>query len=244
MRLTRRRRRGLTRAAARRAGAERRRRGDVPRWWRRSDHRWHQWRGPAVPEEKGEGEVHATCESRRREDRLTEEAETRRRGGEAVRRPRDGADRLGGELGGNGARSGWRSKTGRKGGEVGGRRLFMAARWRGWRGKTGRGSGVRHRMDGKTGKREGAGAGATGDSSGDQHQPSAGGHGWRRCRATGEGDGARVTWRERLIGGTGDSESWWPAAVCEREWGSTARGADRWARQHSAAWFGFKPIQT
>jgi hypothetical protein len=29
-----------------------------------------------------------------------------------------------------------------------------------------------------------------------------------------------------------------------REWGSAARGADRWARQHSATWFGFKPIQT
>jgi hypothetical protein len=25
------------------------------------------------------------------------------------------------------------------------------------------------------------------------------------------------------------------------EWGSVARGADRQARQHSAAWFGFKP---
>jgi hypothetical protein len=27
------------------------------------------------------------------------------------------------------------------------------------------------------------------------------------------------------------------------EQGSAAWGADRWARQHSARWFGFKPIQ-
>jgi hypothetical protein len=37
--------------------------------------------GSAVLEEKGEGETRATCESRRMEDRLTEEAETRCRGG-------------------------------------------------------------------------------------------------------------------------------------------------------------------
>jgi hypothetical protein len=79
-RLMRWRRRGLTRAAARRAGAERRRRGDVPRCQWRFAHGWHRWRGPAVPEGKGEGEAHATCEPRRTEDRLTEEAETRCRG--------------------------------------------------------------------------------------------------------------------------------------------------------------------
>jgi hypothetical protein len=41
-------------------------------------------------------------------------------GGEAVRRPGDGMDRLSGELGGSGARSGWRRKKERKGSEVGG----------------------------------------------------------------------------------------------------------------------------
>jgi hypothetical protein len=67
-RLTRWRRLGLTRATARRAGVERRWRGDVPRWRR---HSGHGWQGPAVPEGKGEGEAHATCEPRRTEDRLT-----------------------------------------------------------------------------------------------------------------------------------------------------------------------------
>jgi hypothetical protein len=42
--------------------------------------RRRQWRGPTAPEERGEGEAHATCEPQRTEDRLTEEAETRRRG--------------------------------------------------------------------------------------------------------------------------------------------------------------------
>jgi hypothetical protein len=73
-------RRGLTRAAARRAGVERRRCGDVPRWRRRSSHGWHRWWDPAAPEGKGEGEAHATCEPRRTEDWLIEEAETRCRG--------------------------------------------------------------------------------------------------------------------------------------------------------------------
>jgi hypothetical protein len=68
MRLTRWWRRGLTRAAARRAGVEWRRRGDVPRWRRCSDHGRRRWRGPAAPEERGEGEAHATCEPRRTED--------------------------------------------------------------------------------------------------------------------------------------------------------------------------------
>jgi hypothetical protein len=76
---------GLTRAAARRVGAERRRRGDVPRWQRRFGHGWRWWRGPAAPEVKGEGEVHATCEPQRTEDWLTEEAETLRRGGSVFR---------------------------------------------------------------------------------------------------------------------------------------------------------------
>jgi hypothetical protein len=80
--LTRWRWRGLTRAAAQRAGVERRRHGDVPQWQRCSG---HGWQGPAVPEEKGEGEAHATCESQRTEDQLTEEVETQRRGGSDVR---------------------------------------------------------------------------------------------------------------------------------------------------------------
>jgi hypothetical protein len=32
---------------------------DVQRWRRCSDDEWHWWHGPAVPEEKGEGEAHA-----------------------------------------------------------------------------------------------------------------------------------------------------------------------------------------
>jgi hypothetical protein len=75
--LTRWRWRGLTRATAWRAGAERRRPDDVQRWRSRSGDGWHQWRGPAVLEEKGEGEAHANCEPRRTEDRLTEEVENR-----------------------------------------------------------------------------------------------------------------------------------------------------------------------
>jgi hypothetical protein len=51
-------------------------------------------------------------------------AVTQTSGGEAVRRPGDGVDRLGGELGGSGVRSGWRRKKERKGSEVGGQQLF------------------------------------------------------------------------------------------------------------------------
>jgi hypothetical protein len=58
--------------------------------------------------------------------------------GEAVRRPGDGADRLGGELGGGGARSRWRGKTGRKG-ERGQRRLLWRPGGAGGEEKGGRG---------------------------------------------------------------------------------------------------------
>jgi hypothetical protein len=58
------------------------------------------------------------------------------------------------------------------------------------------------RVEGKTGKREGA-PGVAGDSSGGRHQPPADRHGKRRCHATGEGGGARVTRREQLTSGTG-----------------------------------------
>jgi hypothetical protein len=51
-------------------------------------------------------------------------AVTQTSGGEAVRRPGDGVDRLGGELGGSGVRSGGRRKTERKGSEVGGQQLL------------------------------------------------------------------------------------------------------------------------
>jgi hypothetical protein len=80
MRLMRWRGRWLTQAVARRVRVKRRRHDDVPWWRRRSGHRWRWWRGPAVLEEKGEGEAHATCEPRRTEDRPTEEVKIRRRG--------------------------------------------------------------------------------------------------------------------------------------------------------------------
>jgi hypothetical protein len=95
-------------------------------------------------------------------------------------------------------------------------------------------------------KREGA-TGAMGDSSGGRHQPPTGGRGRHRCRATGEGGGARETqaravdrWDRRRQGPGGSD------GVLERvrEPGSTARAADRRAWQHSAARFGFKLIQT
>jgi hypothetical protein len=82
----------------------------------------------------------------------------------------------------------------------------------------GLGSGVQRRVDEKNGgDREGAPGAAAGggDSSSGWHGPLAGGHGRRRCHATGEGGGARVTQRERLTGGTGGSGARWPAAVCE-----------------------------
>jgi hypothetical protein len=71
-------------------------------------------------------------------------------GGEAVRRPGNGADRLGG-----GARM-----EKKKWGEGGQGRwptaFFMTARWRGEKKKKGRGSVVRSCVEGETGKREGA----------------------------------------------------------------------------------------
>jgi hypothetical protein len=103
-----------------------------------------------MPKGKGEGEAHATCEPRRTEDWLIDEAETRRQGGEVVSRPGNGADRLGGELGGGGARSRWRRKNGEKRGARSAVAL-LAGRWHGRRGK--RGSRVRRRMEGKMGER-------------------------------------------------------------------------------------------
>jgi hypothetical protein len=68
---------------------------------------------------------------------------------------------------------------------------------------------------GENGEERGA-PGAARDSSGGRHRPPVGEGGQRHCRATGEGRGARVTQRERLTGGTGDSKAQWLAAVCER----------------------------
>jgi hypothetical protein len=109
----------------------------VPWWQRCSGHRWHRWQGPAVPEEKGEGEAHATCESRRTEDRLTEEAETQRRGGSnlwwsggEVIRGRRGQARWG--AGRQRRIERMEKKTERKGSEVGGRRLLKVLGCAGW----------------------------------------------------------------------------------------------------------------
>jgi hypothetical protein len=97
-----------------------------------------------------------------------------------------------------------------------------------WRGKWGRERGPRH----------------GGGSLGGRHRPSAGWHGWRRCRATGEGGGAgaertrAADKQDRAMSGPGGQ--WLGVGGSEREWGSTARGADRWARQNSAAQFSSK----
>jgi hypothetical protein len=64
--------------------------------------------------------------------------------------------------------------------------VARAERKKGW------GSGVWRRVEGKMGQREG-GPGAAGNNLGGQHRPPAGGHGWHRCRVTGEGGGARAT---------------------------------------------------
>jgi hypothetical protein len=63
-------------------------------------------------------------------------------GGEVVRRPEDGADRLGGELGGTGVWHGWGRKTERIGSGVGGLRLLKVLRCAGQRGKAEGGPGV------------------------------------------------------------------------------------------------------
>jgi hypothetical protein len=73
----------------------------------------------------------------------------------------------------------------------GDQRLFMPTRRRG---RIGKGQGVRGSVPrgGEMGKGEGA-PGTAWDSSGSRHWPSADGCGRRRCRATGEGGGARAT---------------------------------------------------
>jgi hypothetical protein len=54
-------------------------------------------------------------------------------------------------------------------------------------------------------------------------------------------NGAADRWGRATLGPGG---SGWGAGGSANELGSTARCADRWARQHSAARFGFEPIQT
>jgi hypothetical protein len=62
-------------------------------------------------------------------------------GGEAVRRPGNGVDRLGGGAGRRRRAEQTEKKNGENGGEVGGRRLFfLAARWRDAKRKNARGS--------------------------------------------------------------------------------------------------------
>jgi hypothetical protein len=76
-------------------------------------------------------------------------------GGEKVRRPGDGADRLSGELGAAARGADGEEKRRERGARSVARRLFMAARWCGRRGKRGRGSGVGATWRAGTGKREG-----------------------------------------------------------------------------------------
>jgi hypothetical protein len=54
-------------------------------------------------------------------------------------------------------------------------------------------------------------------------------------------NGAADRWGRATLGPGG---SGWGAGGSASERGSTARCADRWSRQHSAARFGFEPIQT
>jgi hypothetical protein len=80
-------------------------------------------------------------------------------------------------------------KQGEKGSEVGGG-SYGGPVARAERKMGAGGPGFSAAWRGKTGEREGA-PDAVGDSSGGRHWPPSGGRGWRRCRATGEGGGAR-----------------------------------------------------
>jgi hypothetical protein len=193
----------------------------VPWWQRCSGHGWHRWQGPAVPEEKGEGEAHATCESRRTEDRLTEEAETQRRGGSnlwwsggEVIRGRRGQARWG--AGRQRRMERMEKKNGEKRGEVSGQWLFMVARWSGRRGKWGRG--VR-------------GSALRGGKNGEERGGPRARQGIAQRPALAPGRQARAQPLPRDRGG-------------RRGMSDSARAVDRRVRQHSAARFIFKPIQT
>jgi hypothetical protein len=67
--------------------------------------------------------------------------------------------------------------------------------------------------------------------------------GRRSHRVTGEGGGARAANRHDRVT-SGPSGQRLGAGGSERERGNVTRGADRWARLHSAGRFDFKPIQT
>jgi hypothetical protein len=79
---------------------------------------------------------------------------------------------------------------------------------------------------GKMGEKE-WGSGTAGDSSGRRHWPPAGGRGRRRCRATGEGNGARAmraraaNRQDRTTLGPGGSDGVWERV---REWGNGGVG--------------------
>jgi hypothetical protein len=133
---------------------------------------------------------------------------------------------------------------GRNGGEVGSRGFLWRPGGAGGEEKGGRGvwgSAPREREN----REERKGPGRGGGQLGRPHQPPTGGR--CRCRAIGEGGGARATLARaadrqgRATAGPSGSDG---VRERVREWGSVARAADRRARQHSAARFGFKPIQT
>jgi hypothetical protein len=92
--------------------------------------------------------------------------------------------------------------------------------------------------------RESGGPGTAQDSSttgiGPRSVGVGGGAVTRQGRAARRGDPARAQLTDRA----GRSRGPVVGAECGRERGSAAPDADRRARQHSAAWFGFKPIQT
>jgi hypothetical protein len=82
-----------------------------------------QWRGPTAPEERGEGEAHATCEPQRTEDPAHRRGGGRKvdaDGGEAMG---DGMDMLGGGAGRQRRVEWMKKKNGEKGSKVGGQRL-------------------------------------------------------------------------------------------------------------------------
>jgi hypothetical protein len=205
--------------------------------------------------EREEGEAPSTVKQERK-GCAESEAHWRGRRRQCLRVIPQRGERLGGlgvvagitsdEEGGGGASVMDERARGQKSGMGGGRRLL----W--WPGgaveRNGRGVLGSAPCGGReAGKREGASI-VVGDSLGSWHRPLAGWPGRRRCCVIEEGGGARATQalaadrRDRATAGLGGQRL--GAGGSEREQGSTVRGVDRQAQQHSAARLGFKSIQT
>jgi hypothetical protein len=121
---------------------------------------------------------------------------------------------------------------------------LMAARWHGRRGKRGQGGpGFGAAWRKKTGEREGV-PGTAGDSSGSRHRHPVSGHGRRRCRAIGEGGGARATrvrvadrWDRAM---SGPLDSGWVREGVRGSEAAAASSADKRDQKYSKR---FKRIQ-